>query len=463
MGISPASVSRNRRANALKPEAPGGVDLRRDVGAVENLDGVAGLYVSQSIRAMVLCCNTAALTRAPESRVRSWARAKPRSDTTTLFAVITALEAQDLAVASQAPPHVPWLKFLSKIDRHMPADQSLQVLAVDHPVHRHPTVVKWLEQHERFHVHTVSASKPWRASLERVLGGMGQKLLHNHAFASVPHLVTAIRQQIARPGPHRAPFKWTSGAPGMRVEVPGTATGTSSKTHAEAPRARKVPAKVKSRPMSRLSEDGDTLRDNVINLKRGRILQEAAKLFFELGYLQTSVDAIAHRLGATKPFVYYHFRSKADILVEICEKSNRDVLAAAESAMSAQGSPRVRFEQFLREFTHVALQQHQLVAIYFREEISLPADARDRIRQMRKSINMRLTALLNEGINSGEFQIEDPRIGALVIAGMSSYAFAWYRENGRLDQQEVTSRIVKMALKLVNASPFCLPLGADAD
>jgi hypothetical protein len=44
-----------------------------------------------------------------------------------------------------------------------------------------------------------------------------------------------------------------------------------------------------------------------------------------------------------------------------------------------------------------------------------------------------------------------------VIAGMSSYAFAWYRENGRLEQQEVTDRIVRMALKLVNAAPYYPP------
>ena len=125
--------------------------------------------------------------------------------------------------------------------------------------------------------------------------------------------------------------------------------------------------------------------------------------------------------------------------------------------MLAKSSPRARLEQFLREFTNIALRQHQLVAIYFREEMSLPKEASGRINQMRKAINLRLSSLLKEGIDSGEFQIEDPRIGALVIAGMSSYAFAWYRERGRLDQLEVTDRIVKMALKLVSAAPYYRP------
>jgi hypothetical protein len=43
-------------------------------------------------------------------------------------------------------------------------------------------------------------------------------------------------------------------------------------------------------------------------------------------------------------------------------------------------------------------------------------------------------------------------MSALVIAGMSSYAFAWYRDKGRLDLEHVTEHIVQMALKLVRAS-----------
>lgn len=216
--------------------------------------------------------------------------------------------------------------------------------------------------------------------------------------------------------------------------------------------AKEVRAERSDRSRSSDSTSGDTLWDDVSALKRERILQEAARLFFERGYQVTTVDAIAECLGATKPVVYHHFKSKMDILVEICERSTREALAATDNAVATRGSPRLRFELFVREFTAAALQQHQSVAIYFREEIHLPKYAADRINQMRKSISHRLRALLSEGISTGDFQINDPRMGALVIAGMSSYAFAWYRESGRLDPTEVTNHIVEMALKLVSAS-----------
>ena len=199
-------------------------------------------------------------------------------------------------------------------------------------------------------------------------------------------------------------------------------------------------------------EAGDTLWDDVIALKRERILEEAANLFYERGYKQTSVAAIAKCLGATKPFVYYHFKSKVDLLVEICERSTGDTVAATDWVVSRKGSPRDRLEQFVGDFTNVALKDHKFVAIYFREEINLPKNARDRINKMRKTLDSRLHSLLKEGVATGDFEIDDPRMCTLVIAGMSSYAFAWYREGGRLEREKLTTLFVKMAMKMVSST-----------
>ena len=45
-----------------------------------------------------------------------------------------------------------------------------------------------------------------------------------------------------------------------------------------------------------------------------------------------------------------------------------------------------------------------------------------------------------------------PQAAALLVAGMSSYAFAWYRDKGRLDLDSVVGQIVEMALKMVKKS-----------
>jgi len=194
------------------------------------------------------------------------------------------------------------------------------------------------------------------------------------------------------------------------------------------------------------------LRHDLFNMKRDRILAEAATLFYEQGYLPTTVSAIAKRLGVTKPFVYYHFHSKVDLLVEICERATRDALVAIENAAAMKARPLEKYEHFVRAFTRIAISNHTYVAVYFREELNLPAESAARINAMRKAINRRLVELLNSGVKAGDFDVEDPGMSALMITGMASYAFAWYRGRGRLDPDTMADEIVRMALKLVRKS-----------
>jgi AcrR family transcriptional regulator len=195
----------------------------------------------------------------------------------------------------------------------------------------------------------------------------------------------------------------------------------------------------------------NSLWDEVTFLKRDRILSEAANLFAERGYHGTTIDDIADRFGATKPFVYYHFKSKLALLIELCERGTTEALNAAERAISARGTPRERLDQFVRDFTAVALQNQLYVKIYFHEEINLPKSHSDRINRMRKEIDWKLTKLLEDGVKAGDFSIDDPAMCCLVIAGMISYAFAWYRRSGRLQTEEICTQMSKLVLNMVKA------------
>ena len=459
LDISAASVSRHWRANGLKPQVPRGAEPSTDAMFSAEPDDIVGLYLSPPEHALVLCRDGAKQASAPDPAQPAPTRMKGRTasaqrkdrpnDFAGLLAALKALEGTVVAPGQTRQRHVPWLKFLRRVDRETPKNMTLHLIADNGAAHRHPAVREWLAKHKRFNLRFAPAAAPWLSAVERFFRDVTDRPLRHGLFTSAPKLAAGIEDLIDRPEADPGPFIWTRGGGDIRAGSTRAVSRLSPGKHVTtyANRTRTVSTQEQE------SGESDTLRDKVLTLKRDRILQVAAKLFFERGYLQTSVDAIAEHLGATKPFVYYHFQSKSDILVEICERSTRGALAAAENAMSTKDSPRVRFERFLREFTNVALKEHQLVAIYFREEISLPVEASERINQMRKSVDRRLSALLSEGIDTGDFQIEDPRIGALVIAGMSSYAFAWYREHGRLGQQEVTDRIVSMALKLVSVPP----------
>nr|WSW68529.1 TetR/AcrR family transcriptional regulator [Streptomyces sp. NBC_00995] len=58
---------------------------------------------------------------------------------------------------------------------------------------------------------------------------------------------------------------------------------------------------------------------------RQRIQDVALELFAEQGYEKTSLREIAEHLDVTKAALYYHFKTKEDILVSIFEDLNRPV------------------------------------------------------------------------------------------------------------------------------------------
>jgi AcrR family transcriptional regulator len=204
-----------------------------------------------------------------------------------------------------------------------------------------------------------------------------------------------------------------------------------------------------ARKKQRMNRSKQTLREDVALLKRDRILRMAADLFEEHGYHGTTIDSIANQFGATKPFVYYHFKSKVEILIELCERGTRDALRAAETAIASPGTPTFRLREFVKEFTKIALENQQHVKLYFREQLNLPKFNSDRINRMRHDIDLKLRTLLQEGVATGEFAVEDPALSCLVIAGMISYAFAWYRRDGRLGTTEIANLMCQLVLNMV--------------
>jgi AcrR family transcriptional regulator len=190
------------------------------------------------------------------------------------------------------------------------------------------------------------------------------------------------------------------------------------------------------------------IRDEVTALKRERTIGAAVDLFYELGYENTTLDAVAEQLGVTKPFIYANFGAKGELLAEICSRGIASSLEAIDSVLELRASPTVSLTELSRRFATAVLESQKHIAIYTREEKNLaPGDAH-RIGEMRRGFDAKLTKLLEKGMASGEFDLEDARVAALAIGGMVSWAYVWYRPRGRLTVSEIAERMTKLILAL---------------
>lgn len=84
-----------------------------------------------------------------------------------------------------------------------------------------------------------------------------------------------------------------------------------------------------------------------------RILETALELFAQNGYLGTSMNDIAQRLGFTKAALYKHYMSKQEILDSIVERMNQMDYARAESYEMPETEP----DGFAEAYLHTPVQK----------------------------------------------------------------------------------------------------------
>lgn len=77
--------------------------------------------------------------------------------------------------------------------------------------------------------------------------------------------------------------------------------------------------------------------------RRAQLLASAKKLFVKKGYRVTTTEEIARKVGLTKGALYFHFKNKEDILLELIKSVAARKDESLESALAGRVSP----DQFL--------------------------------------------------------------------------------------------------------------------
>jgi AcrR family transcriptional regulator len=111
---------------------------------------------------------------------------------------------------------------------------------------------------------------------------------------------------------------------------------------------------------------------------RERILDVALELFNEQGYERTSLREIAERLGVTKAALYYHFKSKEDILLELhlrLHAVGREALERLESLDDA--AVVAAWPSLLEQLIELVLANRRLFLVNQRNRKALQAFADD--------------------------------------------------------------------------------------
>jgi AcrR family transcriptional regulator len=176
------------------------------------------------------------------------------------------------------------------------------------------------------------------------------------------------------------------------------------------------------------------------DLKRFAILRKAAELFNERGFYETSLNELAKRLNVTKPSLYYYFKNKDDILLQILNQAAVEftpaMTLAEESGLRGLEKLRIFITQYTVCMTGVFGKCMVLSGLG-----PLEPSSRDELTPTFRLLDTFVRKLLNEGMQDGSIAPCDTKITTFSIFGAMHWLARWYRPDGELNPREIADRV----------------------
>lgn len=180
-----------------------------------------------------------------------------------------------------------------------------------------------------------------------------------------------------------------------------------------------------------------------------KILEAATEFFASHGYVDSTLDAVAALAGFTKGAVYYYFKDKESLLLEVLKRIEmRSIDTTAATVQERGGTATERLELFVRYQTRWAAQHPRDLAILMLVSAET-AHTSERVRAQVLRIYAKLGKLLEEiieaGKRSGEFsKKQQTRDTVLYLQSVhDGNMMVWYRSG---TDPEIGRRLAKVTL-----------------
>jgi AcrR family transcriptional regulator len=180
--------------------------------------------------------------------------------------------------------------------------------------------------------------------------------------------------------------------------------------------------------------------------RREAIMQTAAQLYAQRGFLGTSVAQIADACKTSKSLLYHYYPSKEDILFDVMDSHVRALVDAAREVERLDVEPAAKITRLAHELMHqyVGAQAHQKVLL--NELVNLPEARRktviDHQRQL-LDIVAQMVGDLRPGLKANK---SERRAEVMLLFGMLNWTHTWYDPAGPVTPDRFAEMASRMFL-----------------
>jgi TetR/AcrR family transcriptional regulator, cholesterol catabolism regulator len=181
--------------------------------------------------------------------------------------------------------------------------------------------------------------------------------------------------------------------------------------------------------------------------RRQTIVDTAAQVFARHGYHATSTAELCAANDLGKGALYHYIGSKEELLAAIHDRVMDEVMAGADRVTQAGGSPSAQLAMLGDELLDVIHRYPDHVWVFLHEFPALTGERADQFRDRRRRYEQQVEAVLQAGVDSGEFRDLDPRLTARAWLGMHNYTYLWLKPGGPLSARDVAKPFAEIFMR----------------
>ena len=205
--------------------------------------------------------------------------------------------------------------------------------------------------------------------------------------------------------------------------------------------------------MPRPATTDEPQRSDKWKARRDEIVDTSAKVFARQGYHATGIAELCTVNGLGKGAFYHYIESKEELLAAIHDRVMDEVMAGADRVADAGGTPSAQLAMMGDELLDVIHRYPDHVWVFLHEFPALTAERAAQFRERRREYEHRAEAILQAGIDAGEFRPVDPRLTALAWLGMHNYTYLWLKAGGPVSAREIAQPFADIFIRGIANSP----------
>lgn len=152
---------------------------------------------------------------------------------------------------------------------------------------------------------------------------------------------------------------------------------------------------------------------------REEILAVAMRMFIQQGYHGLAMRQISEAVGVSKAALYYYFKDKEELFLAILNSYLNDMEASIDAIRAKSGSSADQITQFVESVLRQPAEQRALTRLASQEMGQLSAASRKKFDKLyHEKFIGKLTAILQEGMDRGEFQSLNAEIATWSLLGI---------------------------------------------